>query len=84
MILFNAKQHNCRKEREKEMTILQKVIEEMGRLMAAGSAVIAPENESLMQNAIVTMLIVNEEQRRLQEEAFQKMPWLRKAAERNA
>lgn len=73
------------------MTILQKeiaersrVIEEMGRLMAAGSAVIAPENESLMQNAIVTMLIVNEEQRRLQEEAFQKMPWLRKAAERNA
>lgn len=73
------------------MTILQKeiaersrVIEEMGRLMAAGSAVIAPENESLMQNAIVTMLIVNEEQRRLQEEAFQEMPWLRKAAERNA
>ena len=66
MILFNAKQHNCRKERGKEMTILQKeiaersrVIEEMGRLMAAGSAVIAPENESLMQNAIVTMLIVN-------------------------
>ena len=73
------------------MTILQKeiaersrVIEEMSRLMAAGSAVIAPENESPMQNAIVTMLIVNEEQRRLQEEAFQEMPWLRKAAERNA
>ncbi|MDO4305960.1 MAG: hypothetical protein Q4C77_03935 [Eubacteriales bacterium] len=73
------------------MTILQKemaqrsdAIKNMGYLMVAGLVDITPENESLFQSGLVAMLEENEQDRKQQNEVFEKMPWLRRIAEKEA
>lgn len=69
------------------MTILQKeiaqrseAIKSMGYLMAAGLVDITPESESLFQSGLVAMLEENEQDRKQQNEVFEKMPWLKRLA----
>lgn len=67
------------------MTILQKemndrsyVINRVGYLMAAGLVTITADNESDFQTVMTAMIEENEQTRRLQEESFKQMPWLRR------
>lgn len=71
------------------MTILQKeiqkrseVISDMGDLMIMGFLNITPENESLLQKGLVAMMEANENDKALQENAFEKWSWLRTTAEK--
>ena len=43
---------------------------------------ITPENESFQQTGLAAMLEANEKDKAAQENAFEKWPWLRTAAEK--
>lgn len=69
------------------MTILQaemversKTIKKAGGMMLDGT--ITPETESIYQRTLAALIIVNEGARKMQEQAFDEMPWLRHMAER--
>ena len=72
------------------MTVLQKeiaqrsdAIKNMGYLMEAGLVDITPDSESILQCGLVAMLEANEQDTKLQNEAFERMPWLKRVAERS-
>ena len=69
------------------MTILQaemversKTIKKAGGMMLAGT--ITPETESIYQRMLAALITENEDARKMQEQAFDEMPWLRHMAER--
>ena len=71
------------------MTMLQKEIRQksedinrMGYLMGAGLMDINSDNESIIQRVMTIYIVENEENRKRQEEAFNKMPWLKKLREK--
>lgn len=67
---------------QKEIQKRSKVISDMGYWMIMGLVNITPENESFLQTGLVAMLEANEKDKAAQENAFEKWPWLRTAAEK--
>ena len=73
----------------KDMTQLQaeiskrsKTIAHIGELMIRGVVDVRPEVENVWQRALTDMMVMNEEGRKIQEETFKQIPWMRKIAER--
>ena len=69
---------------QKEMAQRSEVIKNMGYLMAAGLVNITPENESIFQTAMAAMLEANEQDAKMQNETFERMPWLKRMVEQEA
>ena len=67
---------------QKEIQKRSKVISDMGYWMVMGLVNITPENESFLQTGLAAMLEANEKDKAAQENAFEKWPWLRVAAEK--
>lgn len=67
---------------QKEIAERNRIIETMGHMMAAGLSDITPENESAIQRGLTALLEVNEHAELMQQEAFEKYPWLKRAAEK--
>ena len=67
---------------QKEIQKRSKVISDMGYWMIMGLVNITPENESFLQTGLAAMLEANEKDKATQENAFEKWPWLRMAAEK--
>ncbi len=63
-----------------EMTERSKTIKKAGGMMLAGT--ITPETESIYQRMLAALITENEDARKMQEQAFDEMPWLRHMAER--
>lgn len=63
-----------------EMTERGKTIKKAGGMMLAGT--ITPETESIYQRMLAALITENEDARKMQEQAFDEMPWLRHMAER--
>lgn len=67
---------------QKEIRQKSEVINRMGYLMSAGLMDINSDNESIIQRVMTMFIVENEENRKRQEEAFNKMPWLKKLREK--
>lgn len=67
---------------QKEIQKRSKVISDMGYWMIMGLVNVTPENESFLQTGLAAMLEANEKDKATQENAFEKWPWLRTAAEK--
>lgn len=67
---------------QKEIQKRSKVISDMGYWMIMGLVNITPENKSFLQTGLAAMLEANEKDKATQENAFEKWPWLRTAAEK--
>lgn len=65
---------------QKEMAQRSLAISIMGNLML--TAPIEPEAETFLQKGLTAMLEANEQDAKAQNEAFEKMPWLEKAAQK--
>ena len=71
------------------MTVMQKEIEttsnfisQLGYRAGFGLCDMPPELEPYFNRAMTSLIAANEEKRKMQEETFQQMPWLRKLSEK--
>ena len=67
---------------EREITRASHVISVVGTAMASGCLDIGAGNESLFQLALAGMIARNDENRKKQEEAYRRNPWLEAACGR--